>query len=388
VNQPPQQAVRALSAKHRVFYLHREQQSSTLRNLLTPVDERGRAAAAGAAFGRTRFEQVESSVWIAPLRGIKALAPLYYPEWWRRRVVRGLQHWLMAETQHWQMESPVLWFYWWFLPELAESASGATVYDIIDEHAAYSTNRRFAGANRRAAELERRLARHVDHVFAVSSSLVERSSRDGIQATLLPNGVDLQRTSEALREPSRPADLEHLPRPVVGYIGDVGDRLDWSLIGDLVDRRPDWSFAFVGGDRPRSVHPRPNLHVLHGRPYPEMMRCVREFDVAILPLRLNEFNRSVSALKLLDYLVADRPVVAADLPCVREIGDRDGSIVTRASGLDDWERSIELRLTRGESIAVGTRRTETVRVRSVEARIARAVRVLKEGAGTCRAKSL
>lgn len=371
VNQPPQQAVESLAKAHRVFYVYREQQSSVLRNLVQPVDERGRIAAAAAAIGRTRFERAGKSLWLAPLEGMPAIAPMAYPEWWRRCLVAWLRRWLQAEARRWEMEAPVYWFYWWFLPELAESAPGPTVYDAIDEHTAYARNSRFTRVNRRAEQLERRLLSAVDHAFAVSSSLVERKREANGDIILLPNGVSRDRATRALRSPERPPDVAGLPRPIVGYVGDVGDRLDWQLVEELVDRRPEWSFVLVGGERPAAVRERPNLHVLAARPYPEAVRCMREFDLAVLPLRLSEFNRSVSSLKLLDYLAAERRIVATDLPFVHDVADRWDGIVSIAAGADAWEGAIDRGLSEPELPAAPERRRQAVDARTVDRRVAR-----------------
>src|SRR3954447_12848701 len=88
LNQPPQQAVDVLSKEHRVFYLYREFQSSALRNAFAPVDDRGRAAALRAIYGRTRFVRAEDNLWVAPVRGLAAALPMSHPERWRRRLVR------------------------------------------------------------------------------------------------------------------------------------------------------------------------------------------------------------------------------------------------------------------------------------------------------------
>jgi glycosyltransferase involved in cell wall biosynthesis len=380
VNQPPQQAVRALAdLGHRVFYVYREHQGSALRNLFSPVDERGRRGVLGSVFSGTRFRAVGDSLWVAPIGGLAAALPMSHPEAWRRRLARRLQLWLEEEAVRLQMSDPVYWFYWWFLPELATGAPGATLYDVIDDHAAYGANQRLGRANERAASLEQRLLREVDVAFAVSTPLVESRSGEGIELSLLPNGISLERVRSALALADRPADVADLPHPLVGYVGDIGARFDLPLVEELAVRRPDWSFVLVGGEGAMATPIRPNLSVLPMRPYGEALRTMREFDVALLPLRRSTFNRSVSSLKLLDYLAVGRPVVATDLPFVHDVTDRWGGLVSIAEGAEQWERAIATRLGAPELPAVRAEREQALAARTVEARVKQAVTALATG---------
>ena len=43
-----------------------------------------------------------------------------------------------------------------------------------------------------------------------------------------------------------PAELRALSGPVIGYVGNLSDRIDLDLLDDLVRARPDWQFVFVG----------------------------------------------------------------------------------------------------------------------------------------------
>jgi glycosyltransferase involved in cell wall biosynthesis len=327
--------------------------------------------------GRTRFEKVDDGLWIAPLSGIAAALPMSHPEPWRRHLVRRLRNWLAEEAMKLEMERPVYWFYWWFLPELAESAPGPTVYDVIDEHTGYAANAALGRANERAAELERRLLLTVDHSFAVSSSLVERKGGFGTGIELLPNGIDPDRAKVSLAVDDRPSDMTEIEGPVIGYAGDVGARLDWELVGQIARRRPQWSIVLIGGEAPNGVPDFDNLHVLPGRPYGEILRCIREFDVAMLPLRENEFNRSVSSLKLLDYLAVGKPVVAPDLPFVHDISDRwPGPVSVAAAGADGWEQAIAKHLGRLDSATTRIERKAILMARTTDARVGRVLTTL------------
>ncbi len=58
---------------------------------------------------------------------------------------------------------------------------------------------------------------------------------------------------------------------------------------------------------------RPNVHVLGERPYVELARYARRFDVAIIPFEVSEITRSTSPVKLFEYMAAGAPVVATPM---------------------------------------------------------------------------
>ena len=118
-----------------------------------------------------------------------------------------------------------------------------------------------------------------------------------------------------------PADLRALPRPVIGYFGLIGDRIDVSIIETLADRHPEWSIALVGPVREEmcAVPVRPNILVTGQRDYDLLPGYLKGFDVAIIPYLLNETTMDLNPTKLLEYLAGGRPVVSTAMTDVVEL---------------------------------------------------------------------
>jgi glycosyltransferase involved in cell wall biosynthesis len=58
----------------------------------------------------------------------------------------------------------------------------------------------------------------------------------------------------------------------------------------------------------------PNIHFLGSKPYSELPRYIRHFDVCVLPWReSNTFTGYGSAIKVREYLATGKPVVMAPL---------------------------------------------------------------------------
>ncbi len=138
----------------------------------------------------------------------------------------------------------------------------------------------------------------------------------------------------------RPQDVLSLRRPLIGYAGHLNDRLDWRLISELATARPEWTFAFVGGERPTELTPSRNLHFLPARPYPEIMRAIREFDVGVVPWIDSPATRGAYSYKALDYLAAGKQVVASPLPFSVDLAEHHRDVVATAGSCREWDAAI------------------------------------------------
>jgi hypothetical protein len=376
------QTVRALTGEHRVLYISDDPRGSTLRHLISPRSGRSsvwstpRAAALSEVFTGMRAERVTERLWVAPLRGLTKLLPLSYPEPVRARAAARLSRFIRDETARIGMHRPILWFYWWFFPELAELPHSLTVYDNIDDHGAYEHNRRWTSVLRATDALEQRLLKSVDLAYALSPELAGRLRLVHPGMSTQTPGIDAASVTSALAEPDRPRDVASLPRPLVGYAGQISNRLDWSLISGLAQSRPEWTFAFIGGERPSELASGPNLHFLPGRPYPEIMRAIREFDIGLVPWIDSPATRGAYSYKALDYLAAGKQVVATSLPFSVDLAARHPGVIATARSPESWDAAIARALERSPltstanaCVAAAHRRTTLTRTAEIVADI-------------------
>ena len=143
----------------------------------------------------------------------------------------------------------------------------------------------------------------------------------------MPNGADLQRFESVEQRPV-PADIEKLPRPILGYIGTYNLRIDGQLLIKVAKSFPQGSLVFVGeigGDADReeiaALRRTSNVHFLGERPYGQVPDYLLHFDVCLIPFISAQDNRRGSPLKLFDYLAAGRPVVSTAISGVEDFAD-------------------------------------------------------------------
>jgi glycosyltransferase involved in cell wall biosynthesis len=142
-------------------------------------------------------------------------------------------------------------------------------------------------------------------------------------------------TDHPLDRPDRaPADLANLPRPVLGYIGSIGSRVDWRLMLRLSEAFPRASIVLIGSPPSASrqsedwLEPwglfadRPNVHHLGWRAQAELPCYYQAFDVNLIPYDMaDRFNRASSPTKIMDGMGSGRPIVATAIPECRLYSD-------------------------------------------------------------------
>jgi glycosyltransferase involved in cell wall biosynthesis len=334
-NFPTHHTARIVSREHRVLYLCRDthvsllgQATGRLRGFHSWTELVSHVAS------RPSVEHVGERLWISSLAGPAALFPLSYPPAARavsvRLVIRQLRHAL----EELGFMRPLLWFYWWFFPEIASAIDHSlALYDIYDDHAEYDYVRRNPHRQQYSRRIEAELLQKVDLAFAVSGGLVRQHSTVR-PVEYLPNGVDISVAERAAAMTVVPADIAGLPRPIVGYLGSYDSRLDWTMVEAMVDARPDWSFVFVGGGTTGPARPHANLHLMGNRSYTAALEYVNQFDLALIPFVRDALTEAVCPAKLFDYLALGKPILSTRIPAVSEIAGC-GDEVYRADSVEE-----------------------------------------------------
>lgn len=287
-------------------------------------------------------------------------------------------------------QSPILWLSFSVL--MSEGAIGAlgeslVVYHCTDDIAA------LPGVSPAAAEIEQRLIARADLVFCSSPALA--ASRGGV---FVPNGVDFDLFSLArLPDTPVPEALASLPRPVVGYAGQIDERFDFDLLDAVAQMCPSWPFVLVGGVAPVLRHrfesllsARANVKYFGLVPQTELPGWLKGFDVAILPWRRTPQTRAIYPLKLGEYLAAGLPVVAtpfADLPDARDVLYIAGTAEEFVGGLVRAFTEGVAPLAVGARLAVARQASWDGRLAEMEAHVLRALYDRASGSGRVRARS-
>jgi glycosyltransferase involved in cell wall biosynthesis len=190
---------------------------------------------------------------------------------------------------------------------------GLVIYDLIDDWESS------LGGAWYAKSIEESLIQVADHLVATAPILAERlEQRAGREVVLLPNAVNTDLFNPH-RTYLRPPDLPTGEKTIL-YIGALwGSWFDWDLVSGLASHYPQANVVLVGDYHGQAHNPPSNLYFLGLKQQGELPAYLAYADVAIIPFKVNEITLATSPLKVYEYIAMHRPVVATDLPLLREI---------------------------------------------------------------------
>jgi len=196
------------------------------------------------------------------------------------------------------------------------------------------------------------ILRGADIVFAVSAELERRAAVVNPNTHRAPNATDPEKLGGAATDGPVAPELADLSRPIVGYVGQVADKLDYDLIGEMARARPGWNFVFVGPvwsskrEHVVALETLGNVLFLGACPFDELTAYLRGFDVCILPHAVSPLTRSMDPIKLYDYLATGKPIVSTPVAGVERFAD----VVYIADNLADLVTGIEDALNENEQL--------------------------------------
>lgn len=224
----------------------------------------------------------------------------------------------------------------------------AKLYYPVDEFAAFG--RKSEEEIRQIRRVEEDLLREVDVALAVSPRLVRRLRQVQPRTYLLENAADTEHFSpEGLDQAEPHPDLAGLPRPRLGFVGQLDERLDQELLLYLSRERPDWQIVLAGRAKQgvdfSALQSAPNVHLLGYQDYAALPSVLREVDVCLVPYRLCELTQSCWPLKTFEYLATGKAVVATPLESLLRLR----GTVSLAGAPRDFLNAVESALKDGDA---------------------------------------
>ncbi|MGR3303162.1 MAG: glycosyltransferase [Candidatus Scalindua sp.] len=254
---------------------------------------------------------------------------------------------LKAQIRRWNKEfnlkneSIVSWIYDPFQDEyLNLIGEQIKIIEYYDEYFAWAEVP-FFRTHKDLSRKEKKVLSEVDIVFVVSNEILANKSDFHSNIHVVPNATDFCHFNKAANENfSSSDDMGLIKKPLIGYIGDITQRIDFNLLDYLAQNNTDWSIVLIGGGTgiPLILKSRQNVHFLGAKPYEALPAYMKAFDVCIIPYNPNDpFNVHCSPLKLYDYLATGKPIVSTDLPAVREFED----LVRIAQDTEEFELQVK-----------------------------------------------
>ncbi|MEI6970800.1 MAG: hypothetical protein WCL44_04720 [bacterium] len=252
------------------------------------------------------------------------------------------------------------------LPKLDSRPAGREAADSVVVYYCNEDWRNYPGVDGAwVDQKEKELLGRVDVVFTPTEYLVEKcrkTMRDmhGRNDTdtcvvRMTHGVEYSRFARALEETTRvPPELAQLPKPVVGFYGNIYPWIDFHLVAELARRRPSWSFVLIGhvycDTAPACGFA--NVHFIGRREHADLPAYCRGFDASMIPYDpANPRMPGVNPIKTKELLAAGVPIVGVRIPELTGYGD---DVIT-CVGVDEWLAGLDKQVRRSDRRAISGR---------------------------------
>jgi glycosyltransferase involved in cell wall biosynthesis len=168
------------------------------------------------------------------------------------------------------------------------------------------------------------------------------------RVTVAPDGADPP-NGDGLR-PTSAGGL------TLGYVGNLYPGKGMEMIAKLAERLPGFRFQVIGGSQPETARWRGRVGaanvVFHGHvPHAEAQARMRACDILLAPFQRAvwigdehaEIGRWMSPLKIFEYMASGRPMIASDLPVLREVLRHGANaLLVDPEDPEAWVRAIEM----------------------------------------------
>lgn len=197
--------------------------------------------------------------------------------------------------------------------------AGEVTYYGYDDWSALPALKPWWPAIERAYE---EIASRQRRVASVSQSIIDRIATSG-HAAVVPNGIEPTEWEPPWEVPAFATDMAS---PMILYVGNLGERLDVTMLEATASRTPGAELVLVGPVGDDRVVSRlseiPNIRIEDRVGRAHVAGLIHAADVCIMPHRESDLTVSMSPLKLYEYLAGGSPVVATNLPPVRDVDPR------------------------------------------------------------------
>ena len=186
--------------------------------------------------------------------------------------------------------------------------------------------------------------RHVDGLIVISQKLAERYQGQGIPSERIlvaPDGVDLFLFSVNIqKEKAREGLKIPLDKRIVCYTGHLYLWKGVHVLAQAMKELIDECLLYVVGGTPRDIEKLqefissnqiPNIVVVGYVPPTMIPKYLAAADILVLPNTSQEAISRLytSPLKLFEEMAARRPIVASDLPSIREVLNEENAVLVK-----------------------------------------------------------
>lgn len=188
---------------------------------------------------------------------------------------------------------------------------GEIVYDCMDNYANFSQDvnvRELVNSN------EKKLVDRADIIFTSSIGLknkIENLTNKNVHLIYNAVNFDLFNTATSKFSDEK---IINKSKKMIGYFGGIGSWFDEQLVISLANKFPNVKIKLIGPVSNEKIKEATliynNIELTGPVTYDELPNHLKEFDICVMPFKINDLVKDVNPVKIYEYLSAGKIVVA------------------------------------------------------------------------------
>lgn len=183
---------------------------------------------------------------------------------------------------------------------------------------------------KRVRRSEKKIISDSDVILTSSKLIYDELRETNAKVYYLHNAADYRHfVKSADNELEIPDNIKLLPRPRLGFFGNINHLIDYELITKLAGEFTNGAIVMIGGEQKNTgithdhwyqmTKTMGNVHYLGFRDYENLPVYLKGFDVCLMPFRLNDWMQYSAPNKTFQYLASGKPIVSTDFPEVHNV---------------------------------------------------------------------
>tara|TARA_B100000795_G_scaffold216890_1_gene170859 strand:- start:2337 stop:4178 length:1842 start_codon:yes stop_codon:yes gene_type:complete len=187
-----------------------------------------------------------------------------------------------------------------------------------------------------------------DNVFCSSNDLLKKVKKLNKNYYFFPGGVDLKKFNNPFCYNNElKKEISKIGKPIIGFLGQIRNVIDKSLIKKICYEFPNCSIVMVGpvdSDMQELKNISENIVLLGKQDHKNIPYILSKFDVGIIPYIKNSFTDSMNPAKLNEYIASNLSVVTTNLNEIKNYNRKNNNIISVSKNHEYFLKNIHLSL--------------------------------------------
>lgn len=200
-------------------------------------------------------------------------------------------------------------------------------------------------------------SKNLEKIIVVANSLklycMDKFNINEKKVAVIPNGAD----EVTLQEINK--DYNYKDNFKAGYIGNLYQGKGMEIISKVAHKMPEIDFIIIGGTKKELDYWKekiklPNVFFQGFVPPSDLQKYINMFDCCLLPnqtivtsylpgssnSKKGDFGNITCPLKMFQYMAHKKPIIASDLPVLREVLNEQNALLVKPDDIDAWVDAI------------------------------------------------